>query len=78
MKDFTVIGFYEETSQIFCHHVSAPSAQKAFFQVATDFPDATLTAALDGHLTEGNGIEFPGESLVEAETIIDQPEVFNV
>jgi len=54
MKNFTVIGFYEESHQIFIHHVKA----------------------LDDHKCEGVDIEYPGESSVNSETVISQPEVF--
>lgn len=77
MKPFTVIGFYNETHQIFNHHVQANNTEHAFFVVAQEHPDAVFTAAIAGYLYEDNGIGFPGESCVDAETVLDQPEIFN-
>lgn len=78
LTDFTVVGFYEENGQIFSHHVQATSANKAFFQVAQEHPSAEFLTAIEGHLNEGNGIEFCGESVVSADTVLSQSEVFNV
>lgn len=79
MEKYTVIGFYEETHQIFCHHVEARNSQHAFYVVATDFPEANFIVAIKGHLTEGrDDIEFPGTSTVDAATVLEQSDVFNV
>lgn len=77
MEKYTVIGFYEDNGQIFSHFVSARNSQHAFFVVAEEHPTATFVSAIKGHVFEGQGIEFAGESLVDADTVVSQPEVFN-
>ena len=76
MKNYTVIGFYEESHQLFSHHVKAVDSKGAFALVSKAHSDAVFTAVLDGTLNEGDGIEFPGTALVDAETVLSQPEVF--
>ena len=76
MKNYTVIGFYEESNQIFSHHVKAIDPKGAFAVVSKSYPDAVFNAAISGTLNEGDGIEFPGTALVDAETVLSQPEVF--
>jgi hypothetical protein len=76
MKEFTVIGFYEESLQIFSHHVKAENSMTAFAVLSKQHSDAVFTAVIDSCLNEGEGIEFPGSSLVGAETVLSQPEVF--
>lgn len=75
-KPFTVIGFYESNGQIFSHHVQANCAMGAFAVVASMDVDAMPLVALDGHQQEGKGVEFVGEGLVDAQTILEQPDVF--
>lgn len=78
MNKYTVIGFYEESGQIFSHHVEANNSQQAFYVVAKDFPDANFLSAIKGHLSEGKDtIEFPGKSIVDADTVLAQEELFN-
>lgn len=78
-KPFTVIGFYEDSGQIFSHHVQAKDGLAAFSTVAQSYPSAEFVAALPGHLKENaNELFFPGDSLVSAETVIAQPEVFGL
>jgi len=79
MKPYTVCGFYDETNQIFCHHVIANDDQQAAVVVATEYDDAVFTNIINGHLSEsGGGIAFPGETLVDAGTVLCQPDVFGV
>lgn len=76
-KPFTVIGYFESNGQSVSHHVEANNGIHAFFVLAQKEPCMTMVAALPGHLTEGAGdIVFPGEGVVDAETILEQPEVF--
>ncbi|MGR5347449.1 hypothetical protein [Vibrio mediterranei] len=75
-SDYTVLGHYEETNQTFCQHVHATKPTDALTHVAQEFPDAVFTAVIKGHHTENHTLYFPGESLVDAETILEQPEVF--
>ena len=76
LKKYTVIGFYSNTGQIFCAHVHAKGSYHAFSVAALAHPDGEFLSALDGHITEGQGIEFAGESIVDSDTILSQPEVF--
>jgi hypothetical protein len=78
MNKFTVIGFYEETGQIFSHHIEANNSSHAFYVVAQEHESANLVTVIDGHLNEGQGIEFAGDRFVDSETICAQPEVFNL
>jgi hypothetical protein len=72
-----VISISEETGQIMSDHVRAESGSQAFSVVAGDRLDVTFVAVLDGHIFEGAGIAFPGDRMVDAETVLGQPEVFN-
>lgn len=76
LKPFTVIGCYADSGQLFVHHVDAEDGLHAFMKVAEEHPSAEFTAALPGHLSENAGLVMPGESVVDAETVLDQPEVF--
>jgi hypothetical protein len=75
---FTVVGFYEESREIFCHRVMADNPLNAFAVAAAKCADgAEMVAVLSGHLTEGKDlITFPGEELVDADTVLDHSEVF--
>ena len=75
---FTVVGFYDETREIFYHHVMADTPLNAFAVAAARCADgAEMVVALPGHLSEGKElITFPGEELVDADTVLDHSEVF--
>ncbi len=75
---YTVIGHYEETSQLFFEHVYARSAMHAFAVAAHQHPqdDLVFTATMPGHLSEEDGLIAPGESLVYATTVLEQPDVY--
>ena len=75
-SEFSVLGFYEESGQTFLHHVLAETPNAAFAVVANRHRDAVLIATLDGHIKEGAGVTFSGESLVDAEAVLEQPDVF--
>lgn len=76
MNNYTVIGYYESNGQIFAHHVEADSIMGAFAVVAAMHSDAVMVCALGGEHHEGEELAFPGEGVVDAETILEQPEVF--
>lgn len=76
MNKFTVIGFYEESGQIFSRHVEALSPCNAISELAAEHPDSVFIAVLNGHIMEGSGIVFAGGSIVDAETVLSQPEVY--
>lgn len=78
MDTYTVIGFYEETGQIFVDHVEAKGTSHAFFVAAEDRPEACFVSAQKGALCEGEGLTLAGDSYVDGETIREQPEVFDV
>lgn len=65
MPKFTVLSVYEEGGQIVSDHVEADNSVDAMVSVADERPEASLVAALPGHLKEGVDIEFAGEGLVE-------------
>jgi len=75
---FTVVGYYESTGQIFCHHVTAPDAMQAFRACAHELElddDALFVTAIEGPpRNEGEDIHFPGSGVVDAQTVLDQEE----
>ncbi|WP_415912236.1 hypothetical protein [Neptuniibacter sp. QD37_11] len=74
---FTVISFYPESGQVVCDHVEASCSSAAFTVVAKQRESVEFVVGLPGHLSEEDGaLHFPGESLVDAEIVLDQPEVF--
>lgn len=75
-RPFTVIGIYEESGQIVCHHVMAETDMNAFAVVADQQHGLSMVAVLSGHLHEGQEISFPGEGTVSSETVLEQPDVF--
>lgn len=77
MNKYTVLGYYTETGQSFSHHVFAKNAQHAFYVVAEEHESASMVCAIKGHIHEGEEVEFAGESVVDADIILSQPEIFN-
>lgn len=76
MKDFTVVGYFEDSREIFSLKVTAEDEISAFAVVAKKHDDACFVAVLAGHLEEGKGIDFPGSGVVDADTVLSQPDVF--
>jgi len=77
LHPFSVFGHYEETGQIFVHHVQARNPSHAFRVVAEKYHDSVPTFVFKGHLSDGKDFECAGESLVHSETILEQEEVFS-
>ena len=73
---FTVISVDASSGKIYIDHVEAENASHAFAVAAATRDDAEFVASLPGHIAEGCGIEFAGESVVDSETVRDQPDVF--
>lgn len=72
---YTVVGFMSRTGGLVCEHLLASSGLNAFARAAaTDGME--MVAALAGRFTENDLLTFPGEGVVDSETIRDQPEVF--
>lgn len=62
--------------------MEADSSSHAFYVCAEELAeehndDAVFIAVLDGHIHEGEGVDFPGQGAVDAETVLEQPEVFS-
>ncbi len=80
LQPFTVVGFFEETGQITCMKVSAKDKMNAFAVAAQQKPNSSLTmvVAIAGHQDDGDSgmLAFPGEGIVDSETILEQPDVF--
>lgn len=74
--NYTVIGVIEETGQIIAHHVAAKCSTSAFTAAAEKDPSLSMVVALPGHQREGKELTFPGEGMVDAETVLEQTEVF--
>jgi len=77
---FTVIGFFDETGDIFIDHVTAPNALSAIGQSARkrENQDTVYVCALRGELTEGVDLDCAGQGIVYGSTVISQPDVFPI
>lgn len=76
---FTVISVNEATGQIFMDKVVASDAIHAFAVTAANERADTANSfvcAIPGHVKEGAGIEFPGEGMVDVNTVLEQTDVF--
>lgn len=74
---YTVVGHYSSTGQIFAEEVAARDGIHAFAVAASLLDsDAEFTVAMAGSVKEGEGAWYPGGSVVDADTILSQPEVF--
>lgn len=78
MNKFTVIAVDEQTGQITSDFVEAHNRTHAFYVAAEERPSLTFVVALDGHVMEGNGLDFPGQCMVDAETVLEQTDVFDI
>lgn len=76
MENYSVFGFYEETGQSFLDHVQANNEFDAMRVSAESRPDATYLCAMAGLLRESTGVAFAGEGVVDAQTILEQSDVF--
>lgn len=72
---FTVIGSDLHSREIKCYHVRAHDEFGAFASAAAAHCLLEMVVALPGWLME-DVLTFPGESIVDGETVLDQPEVF--
>ena len=76
LSTFSVILVNGE-NRLIIDKVQARDEQEAFYVSAKNHPENhTLVSAHKGELTEGHGFALPGESLVDAETILEQKDVF--
>lgn len=73
---YTVVGHEEESNVLIIAHVSAEDSLNAFASAAAKHPDAMFSVAVAGHWECGKAFTLPGESLVSAETVAEQTEVF--
>lgn len=76
LDNFSVFGFYEESGQSFLDHVQAMNEFDAMRVSAESRPDATYLCAMAGLLRESAGVAFAGEGVVDAQTILEQSDVF--
>jgi len=76
MQKFTVISINESTGQIVSYHVYAENSLHAFSTAAAMSDYLTMVAALPGWQEEDKGVYFPGESPLDSEIALGQPEVF--
>ncbi|WP_372997559.1 hypothetical protein [Marinobacter sp.] len=76
LENYSVFGFYEETGQSFLDHVLAINEYDAMRVSAESRPDATYLCAMAGLLRESAGVAFAGEGVVDAQTILEQSDVF--
>jgi len=75
---FTVISVDSISGQIYSDHCLASERNLAFSCVAVldDRADAEFVCSLDGHLIDGEHVDYAGTSVVCAETVLEQPKVF--
>lgn len=79
LKPFTVVSYSEVTGMIFKDQVHARDGIHAFAVVAANERAdnaVTFVCSITGHLSEGEGIDFPGEGVVDSNTVIEQYDVF--
>ena len=79
LKPFTVVSYSEVTGMIFKDQVHARDGIHAFAVVAANERAdnaVTFVCSIAGHLSEGEGIDFPGEGVVDSDTVIQQSDVF--
>jgi hypothetical protein len=79
LKPFSVIGIYTDGGQIVCTHVLARDSLHAFAEATKQLsPDESFdfVSAHPGYLEEDRNVFFPGEYLVNSETVLAQPDVF--
>ena len=76
MSNYTVIAVHPDNGQIVCHHVEAESAMEAFTVAAGKCDPMEFVVALPGHQAEGDTLTFPGDGVVDSETVLAQPDVF--
>lgn len=76
LENYSVFGFYEESGQSFLDHVQANNEHDAMRVSAESRPDATYLCAMAGLLRERAGVAFAGEGVVDAQTILEQSDVF--
>lgn len=75
---YTVIYIHTDNGQICAEHVQAENAMAAFTVVAEENSvGVEFVVALEDHLCEGSELTFPGDGVVCAETVLEQPEVFS-
>jgi hypothetical protein len=74
-EPYTVLGFDRATGNLFSRCVMAADGLKAF-ACAADSEGLEMVASIPGRMTEDDLLTFPGDSLVDSETIRDQPDVF--
>lgn len=81
MKPFTVISTDPQSGHIFSDHVMANSIAHSFSVAAQQRSEHSteldFVTSIEGHLSEGSDIGFPGEGVVDVETILDQDDVFS-
>lgn len=77
MPIYTVVGYYEKTGRIFTDSIETDGAYRAMYLSAKNRPDATYICSHKGAFQEGEGLEYAGEGVVDAETILEQSDVFN-
>ena len=78
MSKFTVIGFNEATGETHCMKVEAESVMHSMYVSANENPSISIVCAMEGDVVEGASFAFAGEGVVDAATILSQPEVFAV
>lgn len=77
-QPFTVVGMTGDNDEIICVHTTAADSLHAFYRVAGDHEGITLVVAIPGHHYEtDDDLGFPGSAVVDGDTVLSQPEVFN-
>lgn len=68
MKPYTALGICD-SGEVFCHHIEALTPSDAFNTASQKQPSGYIVSILDGHVSEGKGIYFCGDHVVETKML---------
>lgn len=76
MQKFNVVAIEETTGKIVVVNVAATSPENAFTSAAAINCNLNMVVVAREGLLDDDAISFPGESIVDAATVLEQPDVF--
>lgn len=76
LQNYTVLGIIEQSGQTVALHVQASGSHAAFTAAARINPALQMVVALPEWQSDGDQLTFPGEGLVDGETVLSQPDVY--
>ena len=76
-RTWAVLGYHDDTGNIFCHQAVARTPWGAFASIARRIPhSAVFLVAWPWRAMDLELLNYPGDSTVSAETVLEQKEVF--